>query len=83
MVKYLKLFNRVYCFMDYWVKWVWLKFFYLKYYYFLMIGGWNCVIFEMEFYGCLYFCGFWLIVVEEFEGKLYFVVKKEGELDYN
>lgn len=83
MAKFPKPFNRAYCFMDYWAKRVWPKLPYLKHYYFLMTGGRNRVISEMESYGRLYSCGFRLIASEEIDGKLYFVVKKEGEPDYN
>lgn len=83
MAKFAKPFNKVYCFMDYWAKRVWPKLPYLKHYYFLMTGGRNRVISEMESYGRLYSCGFRLIAAEEFDGKLYFVAKKEGEPDYN
>ncbi len=83
MAKYPKYLNKAYCFLDYWAKRVWPKLPYLKHYYFLITGGRNRVISEMESYGRLYSCGFRLVDSKEVDGKLYFVAKKVGEPDYN
>ncbi|MEZ5044585.1 MAG: sugar transferase [Saprospiraceae bacterium] len=81
--KYPSPINKAYCTLDYWVKRVWPKMPYLKHYYFLMTGGRNRVISEMETYGRLYSCGFRLVESKEVDGKLYFVAKKVGGPDYN
>ncbi len=83
MAKYSWPFNRLYFFFDYWVKRVWPKMPYLKQYYFMLTGGRNRVISEMETYGRLYSCGFRLLDVVKAEGKLYFAAEKIGPPEYN
>ncbi len=83
MATYPRPLNNAYCFLDYWAKRVWPKLPYLKHYYFLMTGGRNRVISEMEIYGRFYSCGFRLINSLEEDGKLYLLAQKCGPPDYN
>lgn len=83
MAKFRSPFNAIYFFFDYFLKRVWPKLPYLKRLYFLLTGGRNRVISEMETYGRLYSCGFRLVEAKAIRGKLYFLAQKQGYPDYN
>lgn len=83
MSKYFWPLNHLYFFFDYWVKRVWPKMPYFKRFYFMLTGGRNRVISEMEMYGRLYSCGFRLLDAVKADGMLFFAAEKMGEPDYN
>lgn len=75
--------NTIWYTFDYLINRVWPKLPYLRRSYFALTKGKNRVISEMETYGRLYACGFRLVDSEEADGKLFFLVEKTGEPDYN
>jgi lipopolysaccharide/colanic/teichoic acid biosynthesis glycosyltransferase len=83
MKKFPPVLNQIYYFFDFILKRVWPKMPRLKQLYFLLTGGRNRVISEMETYGRLYSCGFKLVDRLEVDGLLYFIAEKTGEPDYN
>ena len=81
--KYPRPLNKIIYSFDFMVKRVWPKLPVLRRSYFAITQGRNRVIAEMETYGRLYSCGFRLIGKTEADGKLYFLVEKTGEPEYN
>ena len=83
MKKYPRPLNKVFYAFDFLYKRLWPKLPLFKRVYFALTQGKNRVIAEMETYGRLYSCGFRLLDTVESEDKLYFLVEKTGEPDYN
>ncbi|TNE47344.1 MAG: sugar transferase [Bacteroidetes bacterium] len=83
MAKYPSPLNKLLYSFDFLIKRVWPKLPVFRRSYFALTGGRNRVIAEMETYGRLYSCGFRLIEKVKTDGKLYFLVEKTGEPEYN